>query len=122
MKKYELYRTERDKGLTYQQIADKYGVSKQNVAQACQGKQKKHFRFWNTSSCVYPNVRKWLNENQIRCSDLLHRLGLECLCNNYRRIENYLSGKNDPPKRTVDKFLSITGLSYEQFFESEKGR
>lgn len=45
MKKYELYRTERDKGLTYQQIADKYGVSKQNVAQACQGKQKKAFPF-----------------------------------------------------------------------------
>ena len=65
MKKYELYRLEREKGLSYREIASKYGVSMQNIAQACAKSNPCHFRFWTDEQCIYPNVRNWLNENKI---------------------------------------------------------
>lgn len=119
MKKFEIYRAEREKGLTYQQIADKYGVSKQVVGQACGKYQPSRFRFWNESSCIYPNVRKWLNENKVGCAELIRRLGWVCYSTNYTKVEGWLSGSFYPLKQNIDKLLSVTGLSYEKFFERE---
>ena len=122
MKKWEIYRAEREKGQTYQQIADKYGVSKQVVAQACGKQSISHFRFWSEERCIYPNARKWLNENKVGCAELVRRLGWHCYSTNYSRIERWLSGKNNPSKDNIDKLLSITGLSYEKFFETDSGK
>ena len=120
MKKYELYRAEREKGLTYREIAEKYGVSYQAVAQVCGKSQPSRFRFWTKQSCIYPNVRKWLNENKITYRELFHRLGWETCGANYTYMGDWLRGINYPRKQIIDKFLSVTGLTYEQFFETEK--
>lgn len=121
MKKYDIYREERAKGLSYKEIADKYGVSKQNVAIACGKSQKWNFRYWTATGCIYPNVRKWLNENQITTRELIHRLGIDYHNTTCARIRSYLIGHCYPPKMIIDKFLSVTGLTYEEFFETEKG-
>ena len=120
MKKYELYRQEREKGLTYRQIADKYGCSYQNVAQACAKTQKHRFRLWTAHSCIYPNVRTWLNENHILKRELLDRLEWEKCGANYSKVGRYLRGVCYPKKQIIDKLLSATGLTYEKFFETEK--
>ena len=122
MKKYEIYREEREKGLTYQEIADKYGVSRQNVASACIGTQKRNFRFWSSSTCIYPNVLNWLNENQITCGELIFKMGWRAHSATYSKLYSYLSGVCYPPKLTIDKFLSVTGLSYEQFFATSESK
>lgn len=119
MKKYELYRQERKKGLTYRQIADKYGVSYQNIALACGKAQPRGFRWFTESSCVYPNVRKWLNENKISVRELTHRLGWEWHKSNFDKVTEYIRGDCYPRKEIIDKLLSITGLTYEKFFEKE---
>lgn len=120
MKKYELYRKERQSGLTYQEIADKYGVSKQNVAQACHKYNPSYFHVWNSSNCIYPNVRKWLNENKITMTELIRRLGLELNAKTYVVLRNYLCGRTYPSKQKIDKLLSLTSLTYEQFFETDE--
>lgn len=122
MKKFEIYRAEREKGKTYRQIADEYGVSKQVIAQACGKRQVSRFRFWNESRCIYPNVRKWLNENQVGSAELVRRMGWHCYSDNYARVGRWLSGKTNPSKENIDKLLSITGLSYEKFFETDSGK
>jgi transcriptional regulator with XRE-family HTH domain len=120
MKKFELYRQERKEGLTYREIAEKYGVSYQVVAQACGKSQPNRFRFWTKDMCIYPNVRKWLNENKITYRELQRRLGWETCSANYIYIGDWLRGKTYPRKKVIDKLLSATGLTYEKFFETEK--
>lgn len=120
MKKFELYRAEREKGMKYREIAEKYGVSSQVVAQACGKAQPSRFRFWTEKTCIYPNVRAWMNENKITSRELQRRLGWETCSVNYIYISDYLSGKTYPRKQIIDKLLSVTGLTYEKFFETEK--
>lgn len=116
MKKMELYRAERESGLTYQQIADKYGVSKQVVQQAC-GKYTPHlYRPWTKERCIYVNLRRWLEENKITMSELLRRLGRENLASNHAQINRYLKGKSNPSKKSIDKFIEVTGLTYEELW------
>ena len=120
MKKYEVYRQERNKGLTFQEIADKYGVSRQCVAKACANYCPARFIPIDEYRCIYPNVRKWMNDNKVSVAELVRRLGLGGYSESQVRMRNYLDGYSDPPKKTIDKLLAITGLTYEEFFEREE--
>lgn len=116
MKKAEIYRMERENGLSYQQIADKYGVSKQAVHQVCSKYTPARFRYWTQKMCIYVNLRNWLNDNKITKSELIRRLGYETLQETYARVGRYLRGGIYPPKRTIDKFIEVTGLTYEELW------
>lgn len=106
----------REQGMTYQQIADRLGISYQAVAQALATHNTKHFHYISESCCIYPNLRKWLNENQVSKSELARRCGYAGSPGNTNRVFSYLQGKIDPPKRVIDKILAATGLTYEQAF------
>lgn len=116
MKKAEIYRMERNSGLTFQEIADKYGVSKQFVHQMCSESTDSLFRGWLKERCIYVNLRNWMNDNKISKKELLQRLGLEALSGNYKRIGHYLKGECYPPKQMIDKFIEVTGLTYEELW------
>lgn len=116
-----MYRADREKGLTYQAIADKYGVSRQAVQQVCAKNCDAKFRGWDSSKCVYPNVRKWLNDNRITMSEFIRRMELETEATTHMRFGAYFRGMANPMKQTIDKLLCVTGLTYEQFFETEGG-
>lgn len=115
------YREERQNGLTFQEIADKYGVSRQCVAQACSGLTKKHFRYHKEDRFAYPNLCKWMNDNRVSTSELLQMMGLEPVANNHERIRAVCCGKLEPRKHTIDKLLSVTGTSYEWLFDVSGG-
>ena len=122
MTKSEIYRMERDKGLKYREIAEKYGVSRQWVASACGKWQPSRFTPYDEKACRYENLRKWLNNEKLTRNELLRRLGLECHNKNYKRLLTILSGRCDFRKREIDKLIALTGLTYEQLFaEDEKG-
>jgi len=122
MTKGEIYRMEREKGLKYREIAEKYGVSKQAVAQHCGKYHPARFIPYDEKGCRYVNLRKWLNNEKLTRNELLRRLGLECLHNNYLRLLDILSGRIELRKCDIDKFIVLTGLTYEQLFaEDEEG-
>jgi transcriptional regulator with XRE-family HTH domain len=122
MTKGEIYRMERDKGLKYREIAEKYGVSKQMVAFFCGKYQPTRFTPYDEKRCRYVNLRNWLNKEKLTQAELIRRLGYEVLKPTRNRIWNILSGRLELRKSEIDKFIALTGLTYEQLFaEDEKG-
>lgn len=117
--KADLYIAEREKGMTYQQIADKYGISRQAVAECCGKHSPGHFKGFSKESCIYPNLRRWLNENKVNRAEFLRRLGLVYGTNSSDRLTRYFRGIGYPPKQTIDKMLEVTGLTYEELWEVE---
>ena len=119
--KSDLYRAERESGLTYKQIAEKYGVSVQCVQQACAKHSPAHYRYNNT--CIYPVLRKWMNDNKCCLAELLRRMGLTTHPGNYDRLVRILSGRSELKKSDIDILLRVTGMTYEELFrEDEDGR
>ena len=114
--KTELYAKERESGKSVKEIAEKYGVSYQAVSQATAKIKKGYFTHYTEEQCVYPNLRNWLNDNKVTRSEFLRRIGLTPSPNNSTRLSYYFTGKNYPAKATIDKFLEITGMTYEELF------
>lgn len=114
---FKLYRAERDKGLTYQEIADKYGVSKSNVQKACAEFNPSYFKFHKEKTIIYPTLRKWMNDKKISISELVRRLGYECCARTRCSIARVLSGVGNPRKELIDKLIAVTGMTYEELFK-----
>lgn len=107
----------REQGMSYQQIADYFGISYQAVAQPLAKHNPNKFRYVRESGCVYPNIRKWLNDNRVNKSEFVRRLQLMNSNGNKERMDGYLTGRTDPPKRIIDRILAVTGLTYEEAFK-----
>ena len=115
-----VYVTDRQAGLTYREIAEKYGVSYQTVAQGCARRGVGHFKPYTAAEVVYPNLRKWLNENKVSRYEFIRRMGEQTCAATSSKISVYFRGKAYPRKITIDKFIAVTGLTYEQLFAEEE--
>lgn len=118
--KADIYRREREKGLTYRQIAEKYGVSFQCVASCCGKQNDAFFRAWTEDRCIWPNLRNWLNENRVTLKEFVRRMGDIPSSNVGCRVRGYFRGECYPQKGTIDKMLQVTGLTYEQLWAREE--
>ena len=108
----------REQGLTHRQIAEQFGVSKQYVAAVCAYYDPTHFRYID-EHCVYPNLRKWMNEHKVSRNELIRRMGLTANPKNSNRLSFYMRGENDPRKDYIDRMLKATGMTYEKLFYRE---
>lgn len=97
-------------GSSLQEIADKFGVSRQCIFQIVPTGTS--YRLSNNyESCIYPNIRRFLIENRYsyhRFADLC-AVSLTCM-------HNALIGRVSPHKSTIDKILEVTGMTYEEAF------
>jgi len=106
----------REQGMTYRQIADQFGISYQAVAHSLASYNPKRFQYITETGCVYPNLRKWMNDNKVGQSEFARRCQFSNSPGNKNRMRGYLIGLADPPKRTIDKILAVTGMTYEEAF------
>ena len=107
-------------GISYDEIGKTFDISKQRVCSLIGGQLKHHFRPISPESCVYPNLRKWMNDNHVSNSELSRRLYGNTSGTNQEAIRYFLRGKGrDTRKSVIDKYLAITGLTYEELFETE---
>lgn len=116
----EQIRQLRNQGLKYREIAEQVGVSTQYIAHVCGESNPARFSPFG-SECVYPNLRKWMNENKISKSEILRRMGIEVHPNNLQRLGYYIRGEANPRKPYIDNLLKVTGLTYEVLFHEGEG-
>lgn len=114
--KAELYAKERENGKSLKEIAEMYGVSTQAVSQATAKIKKGYFKHYTEENCIYPNLRNWLNDNKVTRNEFIRRMGMTLSPSNSCRLHHYFTGRNYPTKATIDKFIEITGLTYEEMF------
>lgn len=95
----------RDSGLTYREIGERLGCSKQYVNKVLQEQEYRKYSGW-----VYPNARAWMLENGIFVSRLAKELGVTD-----KTLERAMQGGNTT-KYVIDQLLAATGMTYEQLF------
>lgn len=116
VEKRMLARAYRDQGLTYAQVAEKLGVSKQRVAQLLGQQDTRRYQPIK-ETCIYPNLRAWMNDNKVSRSEFLRRMGLTTQNTNAVVFNHILRGEQDPRKSFIDKMIEVTGLPYETLFK-----
>lgn len=95
-------------GATLQEIADKYGVTREWVRQLIPGIEG---RGRKPKPAAYPALSEWLQDNELSRFAFGKMCGVSTCC-----IGNILNGKRDPSKDTIDAILKVTGLPYEEAF------
>ena len=106
----------RQKGMTYQEIADSMGISKAYVAILLDRTVKtSNFHIWPVETSPYPILTQWMNDNQITRQELAEKLGYSVSTSSGYIIAKIM--KTDKlSKREIDKLLEITGMTYEELF------
>ena len=117
MSKAEEMEALRAQGLTYREIADKFGCSYQNVAQQLRGSYHSAFRGVNKEKVVFDGLREWMNDNRIGMMELMKRFhGHFIGGNSATNLRDKLRGIRELKKRDIDDLIRITGLTYEELF------
>lgn len=115
--KADLYIAARDAGMSHKEIAEMYGVSRQTVHFACARHSPGHFKPYKADQVVYPNLRRWLNENKVGRLEFIRRMGNTGPGHTYDSVRGWFRGDHYPSKQNIDKILEITGLTYEDLWE-----
>lgn len=106
----------REQGMTFQQIGDAMGFSRQYACNLVQAGRSNICKPLTPEQCVYPGLRKWMNDHEMNQSGLLRKMGHDSVPNSVYRLSRYLRGETYPSKPMIDDILRVTGLTYEQCF------
>ena len=98
----------RANGCTLQQVAVKYGITRERVRQillaySAPRKEKVY---------AYPNISNWMAENGVTLSQLADNCKLS-----YNTVRGYLNGVRDPNFIFVQYILKETGMPFEVAFQ-----
>lgn len=64
---------------------------------------------------IYPNLEHWIWRHCESAADFARRIDYT-----YSSFKDFMRGKNGTTKYTIDKILSVTGLTYEVCFKERK--
>jgi transcriptional regulator with XRE-family HTH domain len=107
-------------GYTVKEIAEKLGVSKTRIYQITYSKLLRSFKEITPEMNIYPNWRKWMNENSVSIRLHCELMGLDLNSTNYNNVHGWMRGRCYPSKKNIDRILEATGLTYEQLFYQEE--
>ena len=98
----------RSNGCTLQQVADKYGITRERVRQilfayTAPRKEKVY---------AYPNISHWMEANGVTLSQLADNCKLS-----YNTVRGYLNGAREPNFIFVQYILKETGMPFEVAFQ-----
>lgn len=102
----------RTDGYTMQEIADRFGMKKENVRLVINGLLDR--KPVNTGNSMYPAIRRALRRKGLSIYELSRSTGI-CVATLYRAVRP----NENPAKKTIDAILAATGLTYEEAFRTE---
>lgn len=105
-------------GETYQEIADKFGVTRQYIHQMLGGDRRSKVAL-NDRGFIYPNLMKWMIENGVPIYELYKKMGYKS--SDCSKIYQRLRGESRFTISDIRKILEITKLSFEECFEIREG-
>ena len=113
-KRVEVYRRLRDlKGMTYEEIAEIFGVTRQAVHHALTRTPGDNFRESTVRKIRFVGLRNWMLKHRVNLVELEKRCGdkrMACLTNS----------QFNPSKKNIDAILAATGLTYEECFKEDE--
>lgn len=109
-------------GYTLQEIADKYGVTKQCIqerlsilANGCRSRAK-----GIDEKIIYPNLAKWISDNKIVKYKLSHMIGLSENNMATTAINKRLYGETDFSMSEIKMLLKATSDTFEHLFAEKE--
>lgn len=100
-------------GKSFQEIANQFGVSRQNIHRILNGVCERTPRR-SLDTVVFPEIRNYMSENRLSFNSFSNLLGISV-----GAVINGLCGKNDITKNFIDRVLDTTGMTYEQAFKKD---
>ena len=106
----------REQGMTYREIGEKLGISWQAAHYGIgRDRDGDWFHPMTEKNCVFPGLRKWMNENRVVAAELSRRIGRDER-NGYAKLLRVLRGEQQITKDGIDDILRVTGMKYEEAF------
>lgn len=105
----------RKDGMSYQEIADRFGVSRQAINALFRDGKRTDQKQKNTHLIKYIGIKKYLETNRIS----IGKFSKMCRVDNTTMWRN-ITGQTDMLKRNIDKILLVTGMTYEQAFKEDE--
>lgn len=98
-------------GHTFQEIADAFGVSRQNIQQVLVFAGAGRAR---TVQCIYPGIERWMRENDCTAYMLHKKMGL--WGENAAPMYNRLNGTTKFTLNDIKVLLDVTGMTFDEAF------
>ena len=111
--KIEVFKMRLD-GFTYQEIAEKFGVSKQYINQMLQSAIGER-RNKTVNKIVYPNIANWLKNNECSISEFAIRVGMK-----RPTLDGKLHGRRKFNSDEIKRILDVTGMKFEECFKMKE--
>ena len=105
----------RMEGYTFQEIADEFGTTKQNIQKTLDYTIRGQKR--PIDSIIYPNLRDYLRTDKMNVLHLSRKMGYES--NNASTLYKKLRGNSLLTMGDIRKILEITKMSFEECFYLE---
>lgn len=116
---YEVYAEERKNGATIKETAEKYGVSFSCVSSLTATRKLSQFKPFKPSQIIYPNLRSWMNYNEVSISELVRRFGGSQSTATKNKFGDFFKGRKELTRDAIEKIMAVTGMTYEQLFWQE---
>ena len=106
----------RKQGMTYREIAQHFSVTENRVWQILTRRTTRTERH-RIDCYIFPNIAKWMNNTGTSLYRLADLTGY-----NATTISGYLRGLHDAPLTFIKALLEVSGMTFEEAFETKKPR
>ena len=101
-------------GATFQEIGDKFGLTRQRVEQILKFGEIRSHRSKVSEKCIYKGLSDYIDKEKITLSELAKMIGMKCKTTELAKKR--ITGVRPFKINEIRKILKITGMTFEECF------